>query len=426
MPLGQESSFSRAGRPQFHFTVANGWMNDPHGITYRDGEYHVFFQYVPGRTDWAPNCHWGHAVGKDLLSLREAEVAISPGDGDGGIWTGSLVTDTDGEARIFYTSTNPEDFNIGRIRMATTKDPEWRNWVKGAVVVEAPAGLDIATFRDPFVRLEADGWRMFVGAGLHDGTAAALAYTSSDLEVWDFDGVVLQRSRSETDMVWTGALWECPQFFQLGGKSVMVSSIWDDDVLYYAAYAVGTFVDGSFQADTWGRLTFGDSYYAPSLFTDADGEPGLVFWMRGAGGEEQGWAGAHSVPYSLELVGDRLVARPHRDVEAHRGPRFDGQNVAKAMDITWSGGEGGQLVISSGGVAVQFRWEPGEVIVSQNAQEASSDRLPVLGGPVRILLDGPLVEVSEAGGLLGVVTALGETDARVSVTTGALEGYVIE
>ena len=63
-------------RPTLHFTARSGWINDPHGITYRDGRYHVFFQYVPDRTSWAPNCHWGHATGPDLLSLTEHSVAM--------------------------------------------------------------------------------------------------------------------------------------------------------------------------------------------------------------------------------------------------------------------------------------------------------------------------------------------------------------
>ena len=81
-------------RPVLHFTANSGWINDPHGITFRNGQYDVFFQYVPGQTVWAPNCHWGHAVGPDLMSLQERGVAIAPGEGDGGIWTGSLVTTT--------------------------------------------------------------------------------------------------------------------------------------------------------------------------------------------------------------------------------------------------------------------------------------------------------------------------------------------
>ena len=258
-------------RPEFHFTAASGWINDPHGITYRDGEYHAFFQYVPDRTDWAPNCHWGHARGADLLSLRELPVAIAPGDGDGGIWTGSLVTGDDGHARIFYTSTSEPNIGIGRIRVATPDDDEWISWTKGPFVVDAPTDLDLIAYRDPFLREDPDGWRMFVGAGDRAGTAMALSYRSDDLTTWEYEGVALSRSTSETADVWMGALWECPQIFDIDGRAVMVSSVWDDDVLHYAGYAVGSYADGRFTATHWGRLTYGDSYYAPSLFRDADG-----------------------------------------------------------------------------------------------------------------------------------------------------------
>ena len=231
-------------RPVLHFTANSGWINDPHGITFRNGQYDVFFQYVPGQTVWAPNCHWGHAVGPDLMSLQERGVAIAPGEGDGGIWTGSLVTDDEGQARAFYTSTSAPDYGIGRIRVATPRDEEWLDWRKGEFVADAPPGLDILAYRDPFVRREADAWRMFVGAGLSDGTAMALSYTSDDLDTWDYAGVALQRSTAETDPVWMGALWECPQIFELDGRAVMVSSVWDADVLHYAGYAVGTYDDG--------------------------------------------------------------------------------------------------------------------------------------------------------------------------------------
>ena len=283
-------------RPEFHFTAASGWINDPHGITYRDGEYHAFFQHVPDRTDWAPNCHWGHALGADLLSLRELPVAIAPGDGDGGIWTGSLVTGGDGETRIFYTSTSEPDIGIGRIRVATPVDDDWISWTKGPVVVDAPADLNLIAYRDPFLREDADGWRMFVGAGDAEGTAMALTYRSTDLDGWEYEGVALARSTTETRDVWMGALWECPQLIDVDGHAVMVSSVWDDDVLHYAGYAIGTYADGTFTATRWGRLTYGDSYYAPSFYRDSAGRPCLSFWMRGVADIADGWAGAHVSP----------------------------------------------------------------------------------------------------------------------------------
>ncbi|MFB7893586.1 glycoside hydrolase family 32 protein [Microbacterium sp. NPDC056044] len=386
-------------RPQLHFTSRSGWINDPHGITYRDGEYHVFYQYVPDQTVWGPNCHWGHASGPDLLSLTELPIAIAPGDGDDGIWTGSLVTDgDDGRTVVFYTSTTTPDLGIGRIRQATPKDAGWIGWDKGPFVADAPEGLDIIAYRDPFVRREDDVWRMFVGAALRDGTAMALSYTSPDLDEWTYDGVALQRSTTETRDVWMGALWECPQIFELDGKAVMVSSVWDDDVLHYAGYAIGSYRNGVFHADRWGRLTYGDSYYAPSLFTDADGHPCLLFWMRGIGGAGEEWASAHSVAHRLSIRDDRLVATPHPDVTAHRGaPSPNAAVTGLAADVVWTA-ETGELTVRSGDAeVVALRRGDGEVTVFVGD---TSTTIPVSGG-LRILVDGPTLEISSDAGIFG-------------------------
>jgi len=410
-------------RPTLHFTPAAGWINDPHGITFRDGRYEVFFQFVPGQTVWGPNCHWGHAAGVDLLSLRELPIAIAPGEGDGGIWTGSLVTDEHGRARAFYTSTTSPEFGIGRIRVATPVDDEWLVWRKGAFVADAPRGLDIAVYRDPFIRRDGDSWRMFVGAGLTDGTAMALSYTSDDLNSWEYAGVVLERSTRETDPVWMGALWECPQFFELDGRSVMISSVWDADALHYAGYAVGRYADGVFTPDSWGRLTFGDSYYAPSLFTDADGRPCLLFWMRGIGDADAGWQGAHSVPHVLSLVGDRLVAAPHPDVDSHRGSAVANGDVGSlAADIVWTDGRGDELTVTSAGEVVVALRHGGDALIIDTGGDTVS--MPV-SGTVRVILDGPVLEVSSAAGIAGAAIAPAGEDLVVLATGGDVDVFAL-
>ena len=411
-------------RPALHFTTTTGWINDPHGITYRDGRYHCFFQYVPGQTTWDPGCHWGHAVGTDLLSLRELPVAIAPGEGDDGIWTGCLVTDDDA-TRVFYTSVTTPDFGIGRVRVATADADDWVSWSKGDVVVDAPEGLDLIAFRDPFVRREGAGWRMFVGAAMRDGTAAALSYTSDDLRRWSYDGVVLRRSTAEREPVWMGALWECPQFLNIDGREVMVSSVWDDDVLHYAGYATGRYAGGRFEPDGWGRLTYGAGFYAPSLFTDADGRACVIFWMRGVADEEEGWAGAHSVPYVLGLDGPRLVASVHPDVIAHRGrAAVDGRVDTSAADVVWTDGHGGELTIASDAARVSLRWQDGELTISRRSgdDEEVALRGPVFGA-VRIVIDGPILEVSSAAGLLGGAIPAASGGLRVVADRGGLEVY---
>lgn len=404
-------------RPEFHFTAHAGWINDPHGITYRDGGYDAFFQYVPDSTVWAPNCHWGHARGTDLLSLRELPVAIAPGDGDGGIWTGSLVTADVGATRVFYTSTSQPNIGIGRVRVATPLDEEWLEWQKGDFVVDAPAGLDIVAYRDPFVIRDPDCWRMFLGAGLADGTATALSYRSTDLVSWTYEGIALQRSTAETEPVWMGALWECPQIIEVDGRHVMVSSVWDDDVLHYAGYAIGDYSGGVFTAQAWGRLTYGPSYYAPSFFRDADGRPCLTFWMRGVHDLEAGWASAHSLPHVLTLDGDTLVATPHPDVEGYRAAASDGT----ALDAVWSPGGAGELIVyDGGGAVVTLRLAEGELLVSGQGEEW---RMPA-AEPIRVILDAQALEISSSAGAagLGITGADGAYRLRANgaLTTWAL------
>lgn len=407
-------------RPTLHFTPSTGWINDPHGITVRDGKYDVFFQYVPDRTSWAPNCHWGHASGEDLLTLRERPVVIAPGDGDDGIWTGCVVVDG-ADVHAFYTATSTPDFGIGRVRVARPTDPSWTSWTKGDVVVEAPPGLDLIAFRDPFIRRDGDAWRMFVGAAGRDGSAMAMTYTSLDLSSWQWDGVALERNSAERDPVWMGALWECPQVFDLDGHGVMVSSVWDADVLHYAGYALGSFVDGRFTAEHWERLTWGPSLYAPSLFTDADGRLALSFWLRGIEGD--GWAGAHSIPYRLETADGRLILQPHPDVAAHRTRSFaDGGVPGLAADIAWTSVDGTLSITSGAAVVVSFARSGGDVVATTSGSSAT---FPV-EGTMRVIVDGPVLEVSSDAGLFACAVRPEGIDLHVAATAGDLTVYGLE
>lgn len=391
-------------RPQFHFTAESGWINDPHGITFRDGRYDLFYQYVPGSQVWAPNCHWGHATSADLLDFTQLPVAIAPGDGDDGIWTGSLVTDDAGESTIFYTSVVQPGIGIGRVRSAKPIDDEWIHWAKGPVVIDGPpAELDVIAYRDPFVFRDGEGWRMFVGAGLADGTATALSYSSADLEGWTYQGIAAHRSTHEKQPVWTGALWECPQLFELDGHHVIVSSVWDDDVLHYVAYGIGSYSDGSFTADTWGRLSFGDSYYAPSFFRDSEGRPSLMFWLRHVEDAAEGWASAHSIPHTLTLDGDVLVATPHSGLLAYRG---SGDIVGHAADAVWSAGS--RLEIASGD-QMSAVLETSEGVLTLTVGE-NSWQMPHDGSSVRVIVDGPALEISTRTGVIAApITQAGES-----------------
>lgn len=412
-------------RPGLHFTPDSGWINDPLGLTYRDGQYHLFLQYVPGSMVWTPECHWLHATSPDLLTWTEQAVVLAPGDGDGGVWSGCVVDPGDRPALLLYTSVDLADVRIGRIRAAHPVDDSWSAWRKGDVVAEAPADLAVAHFRDPVVLRDHTGhddgnapvWRMLVGAGLSDGTAAVLGYRSDDLETWTYDGVVASRHTLQRDPEWTGAMWECPQLFRVGDAWVLVVSVWEAEVAHHLVCAVGEFAGGRFTARSWQRLTYGPGYFAGSAFVDADGRPGLVHWVRGVAGQDPapgeepspGWAGATSLPHLLDVVDGQVVARPHPALDARHGeavrlgPGGPPAEIRGPVDIEWhvdDGGSSGLRVTAVDGVeVVRLDAADGELTVTTGE---GSWAMPLGTGSVRVVLDGPVLEVFGDRGVCAV------------------------
>jgi beta-fructofuranosidase len=412
-----------AARPQIHFTVREGWINDPLGLTWHEGEYHLFFQFVPGQTVWGPEQRWGHATSEDLLHWTEGPVALEPGDGDDGVWSGSVVVPPGGPAALFYTTVDLADVQIGRARLARPVDEGWTAWTKKDVVAELPAGVDVVAYRDPYVFHDGQVWRMLMGAGLTDGTATALTYRSDDLETWEYAGLLAERHRDLVDPLWTGAVWECPQLFRLGGRWVLTVSVWEPEVPHYEAYAIGDLVEGRFTAEHWGRLTYGPSYYAGSAFADRDGARGLIYWLRDVQDPARGWASAHSLPHLLELDGTRVVARPHPALAAARHGRALTVSevpveVPAVVDVEWDlhdqHGTAALTVHADGHDQLRLAASGGELTA------ALADRswtMPIGPGPLRVVLDGPVVEIFSTTGTLAVPVPAAR-GTRTLTTTG--------
>jgi beta-fructofuranosidase len=394
-------------RPRLHFTAQAGWINDPLGLTFHGGQYHLFFQFVPGQTVWGPDQRWGHATSVDLMHWTEGPVALEPGDGDGGVWSGSIAVPEVGPAALFYTTVDLDDFQVGRARLARPVDESWTQWLKKDVVAELPPGIDVVAYRDPYVFHDGTTWRMLMGAGLTDGTATALTYQSDDLEKWTYAGLLATRHRTETEPLWMGAVWECPQVFRLGERWVLTVSVWEPIVPYYEAYAIGDLVNGVFFAESWGRLSYGPSYYAGSAFADKYGDRGLILWMRDVDDEAGAWSSAHSLPHRLTLEGDRVVAAPPPDVAAARTgqaatTRAGVVEVSWVTDLEWrldTPGSAATLVVSGDG-GDQFRVEVHDTELTAVVGDASWS-MPLVDTAVRLVIDGPVVEIFTTGGVMG-------------------------
>lgn len=403
-------------RPVLHFTPRSGWINDPYGLTYHRGQYHLFYQYVPGAVEWAAQQYWGHATSPDLLRWTEHPPILAPGQGDDGIWSGSLAVD-DGTATIFYTSAQLAHLDVAPARTAHPIDSEWREWSKGPVVA-ANESPDVTTYRDPFVFRDGDTWRMIIGAGLADGRPAVLGYTSDSLTGWSFDGIVAEGHGDEP--LWLGEGWECPQLFPLGDRWVLVVGVWEPAGPHCVAYGVGDLVDGQFEATSWHRLSYGPSYYAASTFVDRDGNRGLIYWLRGVSDPGGTWAGAHSAPHILDLVDDRMIARPHPQLTSLRldeqHPQDGLVHLPSVADIEWDvdprepsslrlTGDGDHLLLTVAGGMLQAQTSTGGWEMPLSAQPET----------LRILLDGPTVEIFGAAGVLAVGVECGLGQRTVGV-----------
>ncbi len=403
-------------RPLLHLTAETGWVNDPYGVRFVDGRYHVFFQHVPGSATWAAEQHWGHAVSEDLLRWQELPVALAPDAEDHGIWSGCVVHDAEDPAgaTLLYTAVRHPDLHLGRVRAARPVDATWTRWTKGAVVLGPPPDLALTALRDPFVVRDGDRWRMVVGAGLADGTGLALTTTSPDLRSWGPLAELARRHRDEVEPVWTGSVWECPQLIRVADRWVLVVSVWDEEVTRHEAWAVGDLVDGRFEPQRWGRLSHGPAHYAASAFEDAAGRPCLLHWLRGVADPDGGWAGAHSVPHVLDLDGDRLVVRPHPVVDGLRGSGpGDEDATAWDVEVALGPGHGATAAVLLGG-GERLDLDAGALRLSTAEGRWS---MPAPDGRLRLLLDGPVLEVFGAAGVLGA--AVRSTPGRAPQVVGA-------
>lgn len=324
-------------RPQFHLLPAANWMNDPNGPIYWKGRYHMFFQYNPHAAVWG-DMHWAHAVSADMVHWKHLPVALAPTPGGpdaDGCFSGTAVV-RDGLATFIYTGvvSAPEDQATLRDGAhsyresqcyATSTDPELKTWTKRAapVIATPPKELEITGFRDPAPWKESGSWYMAVGSGIKGKGGAILLYKSPDLQQWEYLHLLCggegKGTANAANPVDSGDMWECPDFFELGGKHVLIYStqgkvLWQTGELDTKAMV--------FHAGQSGLLDYG-SFYAPKTQLDKRGNRILWGWIQETRPQAEysasGWAGMMSLPRVLTLGGDgRLRMSVASEVEKLR------------------------------------------------------------------------------------------------------------
>jgi len=323
-------------RPQYHFLPPANWMNDPNGVIQWKGGYHLFYQHNPDAPTWGP-MHWGHAVSDDLVHWTDLPIALAPTpggpDGDG-CWSGCAVED-DGVPTLVYTGVFPQ-----RPCIATSQDDlvTWEKYAGNPVIASPPEDLVVVGFRDHSVWKEGDTWYHVIGSGIKEVGGATLLYRAKDLTDWEYIGPLLVGDKNQPDPIWTGTMWECPDFFPLGDKHVLVISACDAEAHkgLYTVYFVGTWADGAFSPELVRKLDFGDIlFYAPQTFLGDGGRRIMFGWIQeGRSSEAQraaGWAGVMSLPRVLTLRSDGLLGlEPAPELQVLRGEHHRLEDVTIA------------------------------------------------------------------------------------------------
>jgi beta-fructofuranosidase len=271
-------------------------------------------------------------VSADLVHWEHWPIALSPtpgGPDKDGVWSGCAVDDH-GVPTIFYTGVSPQ------VQCLATSHDGLRTWEKypgNPIIATAPEGVIAKDFRDPCVWREGQEWRMVVGSGVEGVGGITLLYRSRDLRQWEYLHPLCQGRKEET-----GTIWECPNFFALGDKHVLLIS---PIPLGKTLYLVGSYINGFFTPEMQGVVDNGGCYYAPQFFTDAQGRRLLWGWLwEGRTREAQwaaGWAGVMSLPRLLSLRADgSLASVPAPEVEALRRKHTRLAEVALAPGELWS------------------------------------------------------------------------------------------
>ena len=343
--VSQKELQSDVLRPQFHLLPAANWMNDPDGPIYWNSHYHMFYQYNPQGPFWG-DMHWGHAISTDMVHWKHLPLALSPTpgapDADGCFTGTSLVHE--GKVVVLYTGVvavpldqatskgGPQSLRETQC-LVTSTDPDLKTWTKldAPVIADPPPGMQVNGFRDPSPWREGEWWYMVLGAGIANRGGLVLLYKSKDLHNWEFVHILAGRdgvTENRLDPYNPWEVWECPEFFALDGKHVLICS-----TLGKSYWQSGVFnpLTLQFNPDQAGLLDYG-AYYAPKTQLDKSGQRILWGWIQETRPVEQykaaGWAGLMSLPRVLALDRNgRLKIRVAKEVSSLR-------SVERSLDVT--------------------------------------------------------------------------------------------
>lgn len=319
-----------ANRPVYHFSTSVGWMNDPNGFSLFQGEYHLFYQNHPYSIEWGP-MHWGHAKTKDFVSWNRLPIALAPDQyyDNGGCFSGTAIEDK-GKHIVAYTSVR-EKIDINGIMhlnqtqsIAVGDGLTYTKYAGNPVLTgeNVPKGDSAEEFRDPKIWKEEDNYYLIAANKNKSGNGQILKYNSADLITWNEEGVLYQADES------IGKMWECPDYFTLGRKKILIISPQDMEAKGLEFHCgngsiclVGEEYKGGFIREAMYNLDYGIDFYAPQTVMAEDGRRVLIGWMQSWDVKSYpvglDWKGMMTFPRELSLVNGEIRQWPVVEIKQY-------------------------------------------------------------------------------------------------------------
>lgn len=298
-----------------HYKPHKGWVNDPNGLVYFKGYYHVFYQHAPDyEIPWKQPMHWGHARTKDFLTWEELPVALYPDApyDNHGCWSGTAIVKDDVLYLLYASIYTPEgmDHDVQTTSIAYSTDGiHFEKYAENPVMKTYPAdgGPD---FRDPAVCLVDGKYYCVMASGNPEAKAARLLlYKSEDLFHWDYVGIMSE---------WENCRFtECPSFMSAGDLYLLTASVCPLEERHYFRVMYGEFTDGNFRLKFSAEVDKGPDQYAGQVFQDHLGRNILISWVPGwqYSGYAEKDVGCMSVPRELKLTDGKITAYPVAEVQ---------------------------------------------------------------------------------------------------------------
>ncbi len=326
-------------KPKLHLTSERNWMNDPNGLIYYKGKYHMFYQSFPYANQWG-TMHWGHAISDNMINWTYEPIALFPSKeyDKNGCFSGSAI-EKDGKLYLYYTavkyietleenSTVPKDniFEASQAMIISKDGYSFDNFEDKKLIIPPIEDEKLGHFthtRDPKVWKYNENYYMILGSKIKESdkekhTGKLLYYKSQDGLEWEY--------LNSFELYGLGDMWECPDIFEVDNNHVLVLSPenYYTDGTYPTNNAICGLIDFNndncetkFDEKAFKLMDLGLDYYAPQSFTDEKGRRVQFGWLRmNKPFENHTWTGMMSLPRVIEVKDNKVYTNVHPNVSS--------------------------------------------------------------------------------------------------------------